>query len=105
MCGEGGICAYEKTEGGVCLHVSGRCRDAKARSVHVRFIFVSVIACCSGYRRRDVHYADLLYFYTTSSTTLYLRPLDDLPVSTSSSYIPVGIQMYTIVLLEHSGRF
>ena len=61
----------EKMEGGVCLRVSGGCRgNAKARGVRVQFIFVSVVACCSGYRRRDVHYADLLYFYTTSSTTL-----------------------------------
>ena len=73
--------------------VRGRCRgNAQVRRVRVRFFFVSVIACCSGYRRRDVHYADLLYFYTTSSTTLYLRPKDDLPISALSSYVPVGIR-------------
>ena len=44
---------------GVCLRVSGGCRgDAKARGARVQFVFVSVIACCSGYRRRGVHYAD-----------------------------------------------
>ena len=64
----------EKTEGGVCLRVSGGCRgDAQVRRARTRFTFVSVVACCSGYRRRDIHYADLLYFYTTTSTTLYLR--------------------------------
>ena len=89
----------EKTEDGVCLRVSGGCRgDAQVRCARTRFVFVSVVACCSGYRRRDVHYADLLYFYTTSSTTLYLRPIDDLPVSALSSYVPVGIQMYTVLL-------
>ena len=85
--------------------VRRRCRgNAKARGTHVRFVFVSVIACCSGYRRRGVHYADLLYFYTTSYTTLYLRPIDDLPVSALSSYVPVGIQMYTVVLFGRVGR-
>ena len=76
----------------------------KVRSVRVRFICVSVVACCSGYRRRGVHYADLLYFYTTWSTTLYLRPKDDLPISALSSYVPVGIRMYTVVLLGGIGR-
>ena len=95
----------EKTEGGVCLRVSGGCRgNAKARAARVQFVFVSVIACCSGYRRRNVHYADLLYFYTTWSTTLYLRPKDDLPISALSSYVPVGIRMYTAVLLGGVGR-
>ena len=66
--------------------------------------FVSVVACCSGYRRRDVHYTDLPYFYTTSSTTLYLHPEDDLPVSALSSYVPVGIRMYAVVPLGRVGR-
>ena len=93
----------EKMEGGVCLRVSGGCRgDAKARGVRVQFVFVSVIACCSGYRRRDVHSTDLSYFYTTSSTTLH--PKDDLPVSALASYVPVGIRMYTVVLLGRVGR-
>ena len=74
--------------------VRGRCRgNTQVRRARARFVFVSVIACCStcywhgipillgcsGYRRRDVHYAHLLYFYTTSYTTLYLHPEDDSP--------------------------
>ena len=95
----------EKMEGGVCLRVSGGCRgDAKARGARVRFIFVSVVACCSGYRRRGIHYTDLSYFYTTSSTTLYHHPKDDLPVSALSSYLHVGIRMYNVVLLGRVGR-
>ena len=85
--------------------VRRRCRgNAKARRARARFIFVSVVACCSGYRRRDVHYTDLLYFYTTSSTTLYLRLKDDLPVSALASYVPVGIRVCTVVLLGRVGK-
>ena len=93
----------EKMEGGVCVRGGGCGGNVKARGVRVQFIFVSVVACCSGYSR-DVHYADLSYFYTTSSTTLYLRPIDDPPVSALSSYLPVGIRMYTVVLLGRIGR-
>ena len=94
----------EKMEGGVCVRGGGCGGNAKARSLSVRFIFVSVVACCIGYRRRDVHYAVLLYFYTTSSTTRYPHPKDDLPVSALTSYVPVGIQMYAVVLLGCVGR-
>ena len=85
-------------EGGVSVRGGGCGGNAKARGVHIQFVFVSVVACCSGYRRRGVHYTDSSYFYTTSSTTLYLRLKDDLPVSALSSYVPVGIQMYTVLL-------
>ena len=97
------VLTLEKTEGGVC--VRGRCRgNAQVRRARARFVFVIVIACCSGYRRQDIHYADLLYFYTTTSTTLYLHPKDNLPVSALSSYVPIGIRMYIVVPLGRVGR-